>query len=115
MATEILVTDVFGDWYGDLSFSEQSAIIRVVGLLEEYGPTLTFPFSSSIRGSRFALRELRVQHGGVPYRILYAFDPVRVAVLLVGGVKTGIGNRWYESAIRQADNLYAEYLRRTRL
>jgi hypothetical protein len=42
---------------------------------------------------------------------LYAFDPIRQAILLVGGVKTGKGKRWYEEAIRLADKLFAEYLR----
>jgi hypothetical protein len=51
-----------------------------------------------------------VQHAGRPYRILYAFDPVRQAVLLIGGDKTG-DDRWYEKAIRVADRLFAEYLR----
>ena len=41
----------------------------------------------------------------------YAFDPFRQAVLLIGGVKTGKGNRWYEEAIRTADRLFGEYLR----
>ena len=57
------------------------------------------------------MRELRIQHAGEPYRVLYAFDPIRQAVLLVGGTKTGSGNRWYTQAIRLADRLFAEYLR----
>ena len=43
-------------------------------------------------------------------RILYIFDPVRRAVLLVGGNKVGKGNRWYPAAIRQAEKLYTAYL-----
>jgi hypothetical protein len=54
------------------------------------------------------MRELRIQHVGHPYRILYAFDPIRQAILLVGGDKTG-DNRWYEKAIRLADKLFSEY------
>lgn len=115
MAVEILVTHSFEQWYETLSVAEQASISRVVGLLEEKGAALAFPFSSSIRGSRFAMRELRIQHGGEPYRILYAFDPVRRAVLLVGGAKTGVGNRWYSAAIREAERLWAEYLRGEKL
>jgi hypothetical protein len=55
------------------------------------------------------MRELRIQHAGEPYRILYAFDPKRQAILLVGGKKTG-KDRWYEGAIRLADKLLDEYL-----
>ncbi len=53
-----------------------------------------------------------MQHKGEPYRTLYVFDPARQAVLLVGGNKVGKGNRWYEPAIRLAENLYADYLKR---
>ena len=81
-------------------------------MVEEVGIAMPFPYSSGIKGSRFSsMRELRIQHAGNPYRVLYAFDPVRQAVLLVGGVKSEKGNRWYEDAIRLADRLFDEYLR----
>ncbi len=112
MATEIIVTNEFKDWFEALDEAEQEAVDRVVGLLEERGVNLEFPFSSGIKGSEYsAMRELRIQQGGDPYRVLYAFDPVRQAVLLVGGIKTGKGNRWYQEAIRTADRLFGEHLR----
>jgi hypothetical protein len=55
------------------------------------------------------MRELRVQHQGRPYRVLYIFDPRRVALLLLGGDKTG-DDRWYEKSVRLADQLYDNYL-----
>ena len=55
------------------------------------------------------MRELRVQHKGQPYRVLYAFDPRRTAILLIGGEKTG-NDRWYEESIPRADRLYDEHL-----
>ncbi len=55
------------------------------------------------------MRELRVQHKGRPLRILYAFDPRRMAMLLIGGDKTG-NNRWYEQFVPIADNLYDGHL-----
>jgi hypothetical protein len=112
VASEIFVTDVFVEWYGCLSASEQESVQRVIGMLEEAGVTLPFPYSSGINGSKHSgMRELRIQHGGHPYRVLYAFDPARNAMLLIGGKKTGTGNRWYEQAIRLADRLFEEYLR----
>lgn len=111
MTTEVIVTAEFAGWYEALEAPEQSAIRRTVSLLEEFGATLGFPHSSAIAGSQMALRELRVQYAGDPYRVLYVFDPARQAVLLVGGNKAGKGNRWYESAIRTAERLYAEYLK----
>ena len=53
--------------------------------------------------------ELRVQHQGRPCRVLYIFDPRRVASLLLGGDKTG-DDRWYGSYLPSADRLYDEYL-----
>ena len=55
------------------------------------------------------MRELRVQHGGRPYRVLYAFDPRRMAILLIGGDKTG-NDRWYEENVPRADDIYEAYL-----
>jgi hypothetical protein len=55
------------------------------------------------------MRELRVPHQGRPYRVLYAFDPRRAAILLLGGDKTG-NDRWYEEHVPVADNLYDENL-----
>ena len=74
-------------------------------LLEAAGPHLPFP-----HGSRHAhMRELRIQHKGEPYRVIYAFDPRRVIILLLGGNKTG-ADRWYEKFIPIADKLYDEHL-----
>jgi hypothetical protein len=55
------------------------------------------------------MRELRVQSGGRPLRVFYAFDPVRNAVLLIGGDKTG-DDRFYETFVPIADALYDEHL-----
>ena len=55
------------------------------------------------------MRELRVQHAGRPYRVLYAFDPRRIAMLLVGGDKTG-NDRWYETFVPIADKIYDRHL-----
>jgi hypothetical protein len=111
MATTILITAEFERWYGELTIDEQESIRPKVKMLEESGATLGYPHSTKIHGSRFReMRELRIQHAGNPYRILYAFDPVRQAVLLMGGEKTG-DDRWYEKAIRLADTLFDDYLR----
>jgi hypothetical protein len=59
------------------------------------------------------MRELRVQHDGRPYCVLYAFDPVRTAILLIGGDKTG-HDRWYEIYVPIADRLYDTYVRQLR-
>lgn len=69
-----------------------------------------FHLSSGINGSKHShMRELRIQHAGQPYRVLYAFDPRRVAILLIGGKKTG-KDRWYEKFVPIADKLYDQHL-----
>ena len=59
------------------------------------------------------MRELRVQSGGHPLRVFYAFDPRRVAILLIGGDKTG-DNRFYETYLPIADRLYDEHIQELR-
>ncbi len=55
------------------------------------------------------MRELRVQSGGRPLRVFYAFDPRRSAILLIGGDKTG-NDRFYERMVPIADQLYDVYI-----
>jgi hypothetical protein len=55
------------------------------------------------------MKELIIQYAGKPYRVLYAFDPRRVAILLIGGDKTG-DKGWYERFVPIADRLYDEHL-----
>lgn len=55
------------------------------------------------------MRELRIQHQGRPLRVLYAFDPRRIAILLLGGDKTG-KDRWYEDVVPEADRLYDAHI-----
>lgn len=114
MAWKVEYTDEFGEWWDSLNESEQDDTAATVGLLEDKGPLLPFPHSSGIESSRHNhMRELRIQHAGDPYRILYAFDPRRSAILLIGGNKTG-NDRWYEEYVPIADNLYDEHLRTLR-
>ncbi|CAN5728700.1 type II toxin-antitoxin system RelE/ParE family toxin [soil metagenome] len=110
MAWDIEYTDEFGRWWDELNEAEQEDTAFEVRLLEERGPQLGFPYSSKIVQSRHErMRELRIQHAGRPYRILYAFDPRRAAVLLLGGDKTG-NDRWYEQNVPRADQLYDDHL-----
>lgn len=107
---EVEYTNEFGTWWNELAESEQVSVAASVGLLEQLGPHLNFPHSSGIEGSKYEyLRELRVQHKGKPYRILYAFDPRRVAILLIGGNKTG-NAQWYSKVVPIAERLYQEHL-----
>ena len=110
MPFEVEYTDEFGDWWDTLSAHEQDDVAATVELLSEKGPTLPFPYSSGIEGSKHShMRELRIQHVGKPYRVLYAFDPRRTAILLIGGDKTG-NDRWYKEFVPIADALYDQHV-----
>ncbi|NKB71873.1 MAG: hypothetical protein GKR89_32760 [Candidatus Latescibacteria bacterium] len=111
MAWNVEYTDEFEGWWITLNGDEQESVATYVRLLEERGTQLPFPFSSGIESSHYShMRELRVQHQGSPYRILYAFDPRRTAILLIGGNKTG-NNRWYEEFVPLADRLYDYHMK----
>lgn len=111
MAWEVEFTDEFEEWWDALNAEEQVSVRAAVEQLVQYGPRLRYPRCSAIHGSRHGhMRELRVQHGRHPYRVLYAFDPRRVAILLIGGEKTG-DDRWYARFVPMADRLYDQHLR----
>jgi len=110
MSWDVEYTDEFEGWWETLTDDEQASVAAVVGLLEDQGPHLGFPYSSGIASSRHRqMRELRVQHQGRPYRLLYAFDPRRTAILLLGGDKTG-RDRWYDEFVQEADRLYDAHI-----
>jgi hypothetical protein len=76
----------------------------------ELGPALGFPHSSRVTSSRYPqMRELRTQSAGRPWRTLYAFDPLRAAILLIAGDKTG-EDRCYGKFVPVADRLFEEHL-----
>ncbi len=109
LVVEVIATDEFLRWFEDLSRLDKEAVERTVKLLEMAGVTLGFPYSSAIKGSQNALRELRVKSSSHALRIIYAFDPRRDAVLIIGGDKTGDG-RFYEKLLPWAERIWRKYL-----
>jgi hypothetical protein len=108
---EVEYTDEFEEWWTSLNEKEQKAVAFSEGLLEQEGPALSFPYSSSIQQSKHRnMRELRSQCEGRPLRTFYAFDPKRAAILLIGGDKTG-NNRFYDVMVPKADKIYDDYLK----
>jgi len=105
------VSDEFAHWYGALEEDESQSVDTAVEMLVEYGPRLSRPYADTLKGSRFPnMKELRIQHRGRPYRILFAFDPSRSAYLILGGDKSGDPN-WYADALRRAESIYAHHLK----
>lgn len=109
---EVEHTEQFGEWYGALTDDDAEEISHVIDHLAQEGPVLGRPLVDRVEGSRHHnMKELRVSTKECDYRILFIFDPNRVAYLLIGGDKTGQWKRWYEKNIPYADNLYDERLR----
>jgi hypothetical protein len=109
MDWEIEATNEFAAWWETLDGTEQQRVRRAVDKLEEIGPGLGRPLADTVRGSRHAnMKELRPS--GTNIRVLFAFDPRRVAILLIGGDKTGRWVEWYDRMIPIADRLYDVYL-----
>lgn len=107
---EVEYTDEFGAWWGVLDEREQESIAASVELLRELGPNLGRPHVDAVKGSTHSnMKELRTQHEGRPIRTLFAFDPRRCAILLIGGDKTG-DDRFYDRMVPLADRLFDEHL-----
>jgi hypothetical protein len=109
----IEATEEFAQWFGSLTPAEQISVAAKVDVLEQLGPSLGRPHVDTLKGSKYPnMKELRVQHGGKPYRVMFAFDPRQTGILLIGGRKGGAN--WYHKAIRLADRIYANYLKELR-
>lgn len=115
MPWEVEYTDEFEAWWKSLTEEEQVELDAKVHLLEQHGPVLPRPHSDVIVTSKHAnMKELRgkvvrPQHRS-ELRVLYAFDPRRTAILLIGGDKTG-NPKWYEEYVPIADVLFDDHLR----
>ncbi len=111
---EIKHTDTVGSWGETLSEAVQEAIAHDAGALEAIGPGLGRPLVDIAKGSRFgAMKELRTQRDGEPYRTFFDLDPRRHAILLIGGSKQG-DTRFYEKFVPQADALCQAHLAQLR-
>ena len=106
---DVEYTDEFDEWWNGLTEGSQEDIAAMVGLLEEQGTDLKHPYSKKIRGSRHNhMRALRVRRRGRQLRVFYAFDPRRVAILLIGGDRTI--PQFFRRYVKKANRLYDEHL-----
>ncbi|MHB8791472.1 MAG: type II toxin-antitoxin system RelE/ParE family toxin [Desulfobulbaceae bacterium] len=113
MAWEILITDEYEEWFLGLTDAEQVEVQAMVDVLEIFGPELSRPYADTLHDTSKIknLKELRIQHGGKPYRVFYAFDPKRRAVLLCGGRKDGAQDKkFYKRMIPIAEREFSAHL-----
>ncbi|SFD70063.1 type II toxin-antitoxin system RelE/ParE family toxin [Streptomyces aidingensis] len=110
----VLVAEVAA-WFEELAEEDWESAEQVedaIDLLAETGPTLGRPLVDRIKGAgNHHLKELRPgSSGSSEIRILFAFDPVRRAVLLVAGDKAGNWRGWYEANVPLAEKRYREHV-----
>jgi hypothetical protein len=109
---KVIFHDEFLDEFGTWSEIVQDAVLSSLGKLRVFGPSLGRPTVDTLKGSGYPnMKELRVDAEGGVWRIAFAFDPTRRAILLAGGSKAGIAKaRFYSSLIRVADARYGRHL-----
>ena len=110
----VVATEEFEEWMMSLTYQQRSDTNGAIDQLRQDGPTLGRPYVDTIRNSRFKnMKELRVSSQGA-LRVLFAFDPKRRAVLLLGGDKSKDSrwNDWYVGAIQRAGDLFEEHIRK---
>ncbi len=99
-------------WLESLDMDSHDHVLAAMDALSIEGPALGRPLVDTIHGSRFAnMKELRPGSAGESeLRVLFAFDPRRRAIMLVGGDKRGQWNSWYRVNIARADQLFRDHL-----
>lgn len=100
---DVIYRPLFLDWFDSQSDEVKERIYGSIGMLRQMGPNLARPYVDTIKGSKVKnLKELRVKHIRQTIRIFFAFDPVRRAILLCAGDKTG-NKRFYDEMIPIAE------------
>ena len=109
---EVIFHDAFDAEFERLAVEVQEALLAQLILLAEFGPTLGRPRVDTLKGSRHAnMKELRFDAADGVWRVAFAFDPNRNAIVLVAGDKSGgAEKRFYKQLIRKADERFENHL-----
>ncbi len=113
MEWEVFLLEEFAAEAADYSDEVREELAFKIGLLKKYGPKLSRPHADTLDDSDYAnMKELRFDADNGVWRIAFAFDPKRKAILLVGGDKSGTSkNKFYNALIAKADKRYAAHLK----
>ena len=114
MSWEVAFDPAFDPEFDALTTHVQDELLARAKLLETFGPTLGRPSVDTLNGSRHAnMKELRFDADSGVWRVAFAFDPERRAILLVAGDKSGVSERrFYRQLIRKADDRFGRHLDR---
>ena len=108
------IDDEFEPEFDELHADVRMEILALTRLLQQFGPQLGRPQVDTLNDSRHAnMKELRFSAGGGEWRVVFAFDTKRKAILLVAGDKSGVSEkRFYRRLIRKADDRFEAHLAR---
>lgn len=107
---QVITTDLFDDWFSSLDDTDRANVLAGLLVLRDKGPHLPRPYADTLEGAKIAnLKELRIQSKGKPLRAFFAFDPLRQAVVLCAGDKSG-DKRFYVRMIPIAEAEYQKHL-----
>lgn len=111
------IADEFEPEFRGLEDDVQTEILALSRFLQQLGPQLGRPRVDTLRGSRHRnMKELRFGAANGEWRVAFAFDPRRRAILLVAGDKSGTGERrFYRELVRKADDRFDAHLARLRM
>ncbi len=114
MKWEVGLDPAFDAEFDDLPIAVQDELLAQAKLLEVFGPELGRPRVDTLKGSSHAnMKELRFEAENGVWRVAFAFDPKRRAILLVAGDKSGVGEkRFYRQLIKKADKRFDAHLDR---
>jgi len=109
---EVVFHEEFDEEFKAFDGGLQDELLAHVILVRDFGPNLGRPYVDTLKGSTHAnMKELRFVWEGAPWRVAFAFDPIRRAVLLVGGDKAGVEKkRFYKRFLAVADERYDRHL-----
>lgn len=112
MSWSVFFCDEFDAEFQQMVESLQNELLAHALLLREFGPNLGRPTVDTLKGSKYPnMKELRFNWEGEVWRVAFAFDPKRQAILLAGGDKAGTSQkRFYRRLIEIADERYGKHL-----
>ena len=112
MNWQVIFHHKFEPEFAALAASVQDELLAHALLLRDYGPGLGRPTVDTLKGSKHAnMKEMRFRLGKEVWRVVFAFDPLRQAVLLVAGDKSGADQRlFYKRLIHKADSRFTQHL-----
>jgi hypothetical protein len=111
---EVEIGDEFEPEFEALQEDVQTEILALSRVLQQFGPKLGRPRVDTLKGSRHAnMKELRFSAADGEWRVAFAFDPKRKAILLVAGDKSGVSKkRFYRELVQKADDRFNAHLAR---